>query len=224
MPPQVLPTLVLPQSKVPAGKLVLAFEDVQVPHAPPGQPRLDGTWSGPLRIAVTGPNGCGKSSLLRLIASPDEPAAGRVRRPVRAAWLDQHHAALRSSQHGVLHHLQSLHTPLPEAVLRTHLAQLGLGADRVLRPACALSGGERMKAALACALWSGEPAQMLLLDEPTNHLDVEATQALQSALLAFTGAVIVVSHDMAFLQAVPPDRVWAWRPTGWDLDASLGDV
>ena len=224
VPPQVLPTLVLPQSKVPAGKLVLAFEDVQVPHAPPGQPRLDGTWSGPLRIAVTGPNGCGKSSLLRLIASPDEPAAGRVRRPVRAAWLDQHHAALRSSKHGVLQHLQSLHTPLPEAILRTHLAQLGLGADRVLRPACALSGGERMKAALACALWSGEPAQMLLLDEPTNHLDVEATQALQSALLAFTGAVIVVSHDMAFLQAVRPDRVWAWRPTGWDLDASLGDV
>ena len=81
-----------------------------------------------------------------------------------------------------------------------------------------------MKAALACALWSGEPAQMLLLDEPTNHLDVEATQALQSALLAFTGAVIVVSHDMAFLQAVCPDRVWTWRPTGWDLDASLGDV
>jgi ATPase subunit of ABC transporter with duplicated ATPase domains len=224
VPPQDLPTLVLPQSRVPAGKLVLAFEDVQVPHAPPGQPRLDGTWSGPLRIAVTGPNGCGKSSLLRLIASPDEPAAGRVRRPVRAAWLDQHHAALRSSQHGVLHHLQSLHTPLPEAVLRTHLAQLGLGADRVLRPACALSGGERMKAALACALWSGEPAQMLLLDEPTNHLDVEATQALQSALLAFTGAVIVVSHDLAFLQAVRPDRVWAWRPTGWDLDGSLGDV
>lgn len=224
VPPQVLPTLVLPQSKVPAGKLVLAFEDVQVPHAPPGQPRLDGTWSGPLRIAITGPNGCGKSSLLRLIASPDEPSAGSVRRPVRAAWLDQHHAALRSSQHGVLQHLQSLHTPLPEAVLRTHLAQLGLGADRVQRPACALSGGERMKAALACALWSGEPAQMLLLDEPTNHLDVEATQALQSALLAFTGAVIVVSHDMAFLQAVRPDRVWAWRPTGWDLDASLGDV
>ena len=222
--PQVVPTLVLPQSRVPAGKLVLAFEGVQVPHAPPCQPRLDGTWSGPLRIAVTGPNGCGKSSLLRLIASPDGLAAGCARRPVRAAWLDQHHAALQSSRHGVLEHLQSLHSPLPEAVLRTHLAQLGLGADRVQRPACGLSGGERMKAALACALWSGEPAQMLLLDEPTNHLDVDATQALQSALQAFTGAVIVVSHDMAFLQAVRPDRVWAWRPAGWDLDASLGDV
>ena len=98
MPPQVLPTLVLPQSKVPAGKLVLAFEDVQVPHAPPGQPRLDGTWSGPLRIAITGPNGCGKSSLLRLIASPDEPAAGSVRRPVRAAWLDHSMRWLLRSQ------------------------------------------------------------------------------------------------------------------------------
>jgi ATPase subunit of ABC transporter with duplicated ATPase domains len=62
---------------------------------------------------------------------------------------------------------------------------------------------------------------MLLLDEPTNHLDVEAIEALQSALQAFTGALVVVSHDFAFLRALQPEVVWAWRPQGWDLDAAL---
>ncbi|RYF64167.1 MAG: ATP-binding cassette domain-containing protein, partial [Comamonadaceae bacterium] len=69
-------------------------------------------------------------------------------------------------------------------------------------PVGQLSGGERMKAALACALWQATPAQLLLLDEPTNHLDLAAAQAVEQALLHFPGALVVVSHDRAFLQAI----------------------
>ena len=214
-------TLVLPQSAVPAGKQVLAFEQVRVPHAPPGLPALDGVWNGPVRIAVTGPNGCGKSTLLHLIAAPEGTPSGRVLRSVRAARLDQHSTALLAPQGSVLQRLKALGSPLPEAALRTHLAQLGLGADKVDRACGRLSGGERIKAALACALWSGAPAQMLLLDEPTNHLDLAATEGLQAALQAFTGALVVVSHDLAFLRALQPQVVWAWGPQGWDLDAPL---
>lgn len=213
--------LALPDSTVPAGKQVLALEQVRAPFAPPGMAALDGVWSGPVRIAITGPNGCGKSSLLRLVAGQLAPAAGRVVRSVRAAWLDQHNAQLLPPQASVLQRLAELGSPLPESTLRTRLAQLGLDADRVQRPAGVLSGGERIKAALACALWGGEPAQMLLLDEPTNHLDLASVEALQSALQGYGGALLVVSHDRHFLSALAATHVWAWQADGWRLDARL---
>ena len=77
-------------------------------------------------------------------------------------------------------HLEPGRSPLDEGLLRTRLAQLQLGADKVTLPLSALSGGERLKAALACVLWRREPAQLLLLDEPTNHLDLASTQALKA--------------------------------------------
>lgn len=220
-PPQACVALALPESTVPAGKQVLALEQVRAPFASQNLPALDGVWAGPVRIAITGPNGCGKSTLLRLVAGQVAPASGRVVRGVRAAWLDQHNAQLLPPQASVLQRLAELGSPLPEATLRTRLAQLGLCADRVQRPASVLSGGERIKAALACALWCGEPAQMLLLDEPTNHLDLASVEALQAALQGFTGALLVVSHDLHFLAALAPTAVWDWVAQGWRLDASL---
>lgn len=220
-PQQAPVALALPGSSLPSGKQVLALEQVRAPFAPQALPALDGVWCGPVRIAITGPNGCGKSTLLRLVAGPVAPVAGRVVRGVRAAWLDQHNAALLPPHASVLQRLAELGSPLPEATLRTRLAQLGLDADRVQRPAGVLSGGERIKAALACALWCGEPAQMLLLDEPTNHLDLASVQALQAALQDFTGALLVVSHDLHFLAALAPTHVWAWHAEGWRLDARL---
>lgn len=65
-----------------------------------------------------------------------------------------------------------------------------------------LSGGEKLRAALACVLTSNEPPQLLILDEPTNHLDLESITALESALNCYQGALIVISHDMRFIENV----------------------
>jgi len=95
---------------------------------------------------------------------------------------------------------------------------LQLDALRVTQPAGQLSGGERLKAAMAIALWREVPAQLLLLDEPTNHLDLESVMAFEQALHGFTGAMLVVSHDPAFVQAIKPTHFLDWHCAGWTLE------
>ncbi|MFH6765932.1 GTP-binding protein [Enterobacter cloacae] len=78
-----------------------------------------------------------------------------------------------------------------------------------------LSGGERLKAALACVLWREHATQLLLLDEPTNHLDLASVQAIEAALAGFPGALLVVSHDESFLQGLALTHELVWEETGW---------
>lgn len=149
-----------------------------------------------MRVALKGPNGCGKSTLLKAILGEIVPRSGTCNVSVTCAYLDQHLSQLDLTQ-SVMSHLNLGNTPLDEGVLRTRLAQLQLGADKVMLPLADLSG-ERLKAALACVLWRKEAAQLLLLDEPTNHLDLASVQAIEAALAEFPGALLVVSHDEAF--------------------------
>src|SRR5204862_714644 len=117
----------------------------------------------------------------------DDAGPNRLARPARRRRIAPHSSLLEC--------LRALDCPLPGSELRTRLAQLGLDSARVLLPMGMLSAGERLKAALACALWRKEPARLLLLDEPTNHLDLDTTLVLQGALQGFEGALIVASHD-----------------------------
>jgi ATPase subunit of ABC transporter with duplicated ATPase domains len=85
-------------------------------------------------------------------------------------------------------------------------------------PSGALSGGERLKAALACGLYADPPAQLLLLDEPSNHLDLPSVQALETLLAHYGGALVVVSHDEDFMNALRLTHRLRAAPDGWLLE------
>ena len=206
----------LPGSQIPEGKQVLVLEDLVLQHVP--VPPLTWRIDGPMRVALKGPNGCGKSTLLKTLLGEVAPRSGSCKVSVSCAYLDQHLSRLDLSQ-SVMTHLNLSHTPLEEGVLRTRLAQLQLGADKVMLPLAALSGGERLKAALACVLWGAEATQLLLLDEPTNHLDLASVQAIEAALAGFPGALLVVSHDEVFLRGLALTHELVWEEAGWRCDS-----
>ncbi|WP_338474932.1 ATP-binding cassette domain-containing protein [Pseudomonas khavaziana] len=214
------PTLLaLPGSTVPNGRQVLTLEGAQLPWLDALAPSsyLTINLAGPVRVAVRGPNGCGKSTLLKLLAGQWQVVSGECQVAVSSAYLDQH-LALLDDRRCIIEQLNLLDTPLAEAELRTRLALLQLDALRVTQPVAQLSGGERLKAAMAIALWRATPAQLLLLDEPTNHLDLESVLAFEQALKGFGGAMLAVSHDEAFLEAIEPTHHLTWHSAGWQLE------
>jgi ATPase subunit of ABC transporter with duplicated ATPase domains len=201
----------LPSAAVPAGKIVVELHAVSYAHPGAASPVVHGVSlriTGPERVAVTGRNGSGKSTLLRLVAGDLHPAAGTVRPglpPDEVAFFDQHARRLRDDA-SVLQNYRAANPGVDETAARHALARFLFEGDAVHQPAGSLSGGQRLRAALACPLNGWHPPRLLLLDEPTNHLDLDSLQALEQVLRGYDGALLVVSHDAAFLDAIGIER------------------
>lgn len=211
-----LPVVLFAPEALQAPARVLELEDVLLPHVHGARQRISLMLMRGQRLGLLGPNGCGKSTLLKVLAGELEPLAGRRELQVEAAYLDQHFSGL-DAQRPILSQMLSENATLEEGSLRTRLALLGLDAERVLLPSGQLSGGERLKAALARVLYADRPARLLLLDEPSNHLDLASVQALEAMLRQYPGALVVVSHDQAFLRQLGLTHELAAGPQGWSM-------
>jgi ATPase subunit of ABC transporter with duplicated ATPase domains len=197
----------LPPSGLAAGKGVLAFEAVDFGY-PGGPELLSGLTfriTGPERVAVTGPNGSGKTSLIRLATGELAPTSGRVSLGGAAALLDQQTALLRDEE-TLAEAFRRLNPAASQNLARAALARFLFRNVAADKPVATLSGGERLRAAMACVLMSARPPQLLILDEPTNHLDLDSIGAVEAALAGYDGALLVVSHDRDFLAAIGIDR------------------
>ncbi len=175
------------------------------------------------RIALLGRNGEGKSTLSKLLADKLKAMDGRMIRSgkLRIGYFAQHQVDELHIDETPLQHVRSLRPDESPAKLRARLAGFGLMADQAETVVARLSGGQ--KARLSLLLATIDAPHLLILDEPTNHLDMESREALVVALTEYSGAVILVSHDMHLLSLVA-DRLWlvkdgAVNPYEDDLDS-----
>ncbi|MFC9251596.1 ribosomal protection-like ABC-F family protein [Amycolatopsis thailandensis] len=201
--------LILPGTNVPAGRTVFHGEHIQVRYGDRNVFAGDGvdlTIRGPERIALTGGNGSGKSTLLQVLNEDLAPAGGVIKRAEgRIAYLSQR-LDLLDLDRTIAENFAAFAPSLPESQRMTLLARFLFRGARSQLPVGVLSGGERLRATLACVLFAEPAPQLLLLDEPTNNLDLVSVGQLESALGAYQGAFVVVSHDERFLTEIKVDR------------------
>ena len=197
----------LPSTQLPAGREVVWLDRVSSGYHPerPILRDLSLTIVGPERVALVGPNGSGKTTLLKLIAGELRPLSGAVRVRPDFALFDQK-VSLLDPAISILDNFERLNPRAGANECHAALARFMFRADAALQEVGSLSGGQLFRAGLACVLGGSRPPSLLILDEPTNHLDLESIEAVEAGLRAYDGALLVASHDEAFLEAVGTTR------------------
>jgi len=193
----------LPATNLPAGREVLWLDGVSAGYVPerPILRDLSLTIVGPERVALAGPNGSGKTTLLKLIAGELRPLAGIMRVRADFALFDQR-VSLLDPATSILENFRRLNPKSGANECHAALARFMFRADAALQIVGSLSGGQMFRVGLACVLGGPAPPSLLILDEPTNHLDIDSIEAVEAGLRAYDGALLVVSHDEAFLEAI----------------------
>jgi len=171
------------------------------------------------RIAIVGPNGCGKTTLLRTILGQLSPLSGTVRygANVKLGYLSQTHAELRPDM-TALEAVRQMDSSMTEERGRGLLGSMLLSGDDAFKKIGELSGGQRSRVVLARLMLAR--ANVLILDEPTNHLDIVSQEVLQDVLSDFDGTVLFVSHDRYLIQAL---ATHIWAVDGGGVTAMVGN-
>ncbi|KAM0942093.1 putative ABC transporter, AAA+ ATPase domain, P-loop containing nucleoside triphosphate hydrolase [Dioscorea sansibarensis] len=179
------------------GPPIISFSDASFSY--PGGPTLFKNLNFGIdldsRIAMVGPNGIGKSTILKLISGELQPTSGTVFRSakVRMAVFSQHHVDGLDLSSNPLLYMMRCFPGVPEQKLRAHLGSFGVSGNLALQPMYTLSGGQKSRVAFAKITF--KKPHIILLDEPSNHLDLDAVEALIQGLVIFQGGVLMVSHD-----------------------------
>ncbi len=175
------------------------------------------------RIALLGRNGNGKTTLARLLAAQLVPMEGAMNASgkMRVGYFTQYQVEELDRDETPLQHMSLLMKSASQSAVRAQLGRFGFSGDKATTLVGKLSGGERAR--LALALITRDAPHMLILDEPTNHLDVDAREALIQALNAYSGAVVIVSHDRHMLEMTADRLVLVDSGTAKEFDGSLDD-